>query len=202
MSTFRNPVGPETPNVYWRRRLVVGIGALAVIVIILLIVFAPKGSKTPIADDTKTPSSSDTPAPGATADLKACAANDLTVVATVDKAKYTVEEQPQLGFTITNNGSAACNATVGSDVQVFTVTSGKETIWTSTDCQTAPVALVQAIEPGAQLTGGPVAWDRTRSSKSTCDTERTAVTGAGATYRLAVKVGDIAAKDDVPFILQ
>ena len=57
MSTIRNPVGPQPPNVYWRRRLLLLVGVVAVIVVILLIVFAPKGGS-PSAADTKTPSAS------------------------------------------------------------------------------------------------------------------------------------------------
>ena len=37
MSTFKHPVGPQPSKVYWRRRLLVGLGILAVIVVIVLI---------------------------------------------------------------------------------------------------------------------------------------------------------------------
>ncbi|MFL0711298.1 MAG: hypothetical protein ACJLS2_00255 [Microcella pacifica] len=46
MSTLRNPVGPQPPQVYWRRRLVVGLGILAVIIIIILIVVRPGAGDT------------------------------------------------------------------------------------------------------------------------------------------------------------
>ena len=41
MSTIKHPVGPQSSKVYWRRRLVVGLGLLAVLVIILLIIVRP-----------------------------------------------------------------------------------------------------------------------------------------------------------------
>lgn len=44
MSSFRDPVGPLPPNVYWRRRLVVGIGLLALIVVVLMIIFRPSSA--------------------------------------------------------------------------------------------------------------------------------------------------------------
>ena len=40
MSTIRNPVGPQPPSVYWRRRLVALLALVAVIVVIVLIVSA------------------------------------------------------------------------------------------------------------------------------------------------------------------
>lgn len=191
MSTFRTPVGPESPNVYWRRRLIVGIGALAVIVIILLIVFAPKGSKTPAAVNSSSPPATSAPAStdAATSSAPKCAASDLVVTPTVDKTTYAAGVQPVFGFTIENKGSAACTATAGSDVQEFVVTSGKDTIWSSKDCQSTPVAATTVIKPGAKVSGGPVPWDRTRSSKTTCGATRTPV-AAGA-YHLTVTVNGI-----------
>jgi hypothetical protein len=41
MSTIRNPVGPLPPQIYWRRRIVVGLGVLAVLIIIVLIIVRP-----------------------------------------------------------------------------------------------------------------------------------------------------------------
>jgi len=41
MQSLRQPVGPLPPQVYWRRRLVVGIGLLAVILIVVLILVRP-----------------------------------------------------------------------------------------------------------------------------------------------------------------
>jgi hypothetical protein len=205
MSTFRTPVGPESPNVYWRRRLIVGIGALAVIVIILLIVFAPKGSKTPTGASTTTPpSNSSTPvatsaAGSGSSTAPKCAATDLVVTATVDKPKYTVEEQPQFGFTIENKGKAACTATAGSDVQAFTVTSGKDTVWASTDCQTKPTPATVVIKAGDKVTSGLVAWDRTRSSKTTCSATRTAV--AAGFYHITVTVNGIVSATSPQFQL-
>ncbi len=191
MSTFCNPVGPESPTVYWRRRLVVGIGALAVIVIILLIVFAPKGGKAPVdAHTTNAPANTSTPvATNAGGSAPPCVAADLVVTATVDKAKFTVEEQPQFAFTIENKGKAACTATAGSDVQAFTVTSGKDTVWSSTDCQSGPTPATPVIKPGEKVTGGPVPWDRTRSSKTTCGAARTPV--AAGFYHITVTVNGI-----------
>ena len=200
MSTFRNPVGPESPTVYWRRRLVVGIGALAVIVIILLIVFAPKGSKTPVAEhSSSTPTATAPTATNASGTAPKCAASDLVVTATIDKTKFTVEEQPQFGFTIENKGAAACTATAGSDVQLFSVTSGKDSVWSSADCQKQPTPATTVIKPGEKVTGGPVAWDRTRSSKTTCDATRSPV--PAGFYHITVTVNGIKSAESPQFQL-
>jgi hypothetical protein len=91
----------------------------------------------------------------------------------------------------------------GTDVQVYKITSGADPIWNSTDCQSNPVTTPIVLEPGedkAQSTT-PFPWDRTRSSKTTCDETRTQVAAGGGTYRLAVALGDIQSEGDKPFLL-
>ena len=205
MSTFRNPVGPQPSGVYWRRRLIFGLGLLAVIVAIALIVFLPKGGE-PAAVNTSTPnpsnSASSTPT-DSDEPAAACAQGVLSVVAITDKTSYGEGELPQLSLTVTNNGDAACELSVGSDVQVYAVTSGEEAIWTSTDCQTGAVAATQLIEAGADVSTPAIEWDRTRSSTETCDDEnRDPVIAGGATYRLATTIAGVTSAETRPFILE
>ena len=203
MSTFRNPVGPQPTNVYWRRRLIVGLGIVAVIVIILLIVFSPKGG-TPTAIET-TPAnvpSSSAPPTDDSADAPACDKDDVAVTALTDKKAYAEGELPQISFQIANTGDAACTVNAGSDVQVYTITSGDETIWTSTDCQSDPVAATAVLAAGEKTESQPFEWDRTRSSAKTCDDEDLPkVTAKGATYRVAVAVDGIESAEDRAIIL-
>ena len=103
-------------------------------------------------------------------------------------------------MSITNTGSVACTFQIGADEQVFSIVSGSDPIWTSTDCLTTQASEV-TLEPNTPLSSAPFAWDRTRSDPSTCDTSRPSVIANGATYRLSVKVGDIESADDTPFIL-
>jgi len=68
MSTFKHPVGAQPEKVYWRRRLIVGLGLLAVILVIVLIVVkpgsnTPAGSTTPTSTPTAESSTAATPAP-------------------------------------------------------------------------------------------------------------------------------------------
>jgi len=194
MSTFRNPVGPQPSGVYWRRRLILGLGIIAVIVIILLIVFSPKGgTPTATTTTTKPPAAvTETSAPPTdAADVEACAKEALEVTANSDKTSYGSGDVPQISLTVKNTGDVACSLNVGTDSQVYTITSGDETIWTSTDCQTDPAAAEQTIEAGKELSTQPFEWDRTRSSPDTCGDDREQVTADGASYHLEVQIADV-----------
>jgi len=205
MSTLRHPVGPLPPQVYWRRRLLVGLGVLAVIVIIVLIIVRP-GAGDPADQPTPDPTSTETASPGdppATTEAEACTAGQVVVTPVTDATSYPVDQQPLLSFTLLNTGAAACVLEAGVDVQEFLIVSGDDRIWASTDCQEpgAPAPLV--LEPGVEVDSTPFAWSRTRSTPDDCATadDRPAVVAGGATYRLSVTVGEFASVDDRPFIL-
>ena len=216
MSSLKHPVGPQSSRVYWRRRLVVGLALLAIVVVILLIVFAPRGKSdatAPIATHTATTSTpkpttrpttnpTTVPTTKATASGKACTASAIDVEAITDANSYGPGVQPQLSFSITNTGTKACTFDAGTAKQVFTITSGNEVYWKSTDCQTNPVDTVILLEPGKMLTSNPIAWDRTRSDPSTCsDKQRQAVPAAGASYHLKVQVDGVTSKPTKQFLL-
>jgi hypothetical protein len=205
MSTFRNPVGPQAPKVYWRRRLIVGLGALAVIVIVFLIVFRPgSGATAPKSGATGGKSSSTTtPSPSAPAPAAgaACVPSKLKLVAVTDKTIYGAGEQPQISMSITNTGQADCTMNLGSTQQELIVTSGSEQIWDSKDCQSAPVDAPSILKPNVAITTPPIPWDRTRSAAATCQKSRPPVTAGGASYHLSVKMGNLTSKQTVQFIL-
>jgi hypothetical protein len=205
MSTLRHPVGPLPPQVYWRRRLIVGLGVLAVIVIIVLIIVRP-GAGDPAEQPTPDPTSTETASPGdppASTEVSACAEGQVVVTPVTDATSYPVDQQPLLSFTLLNTGAAACELETGVDVQEFVIVSGDDRIWASTDCQDpgSPVPLV--LEPGVEVESTPFAWSRTRSTPDDCATagDRPSVIAGGATYRLSVTVGEFASVDDRPFIL-
>lgn len=201
MSTIRNPVGPLPPEVYWRRRLVVGLGLLAVIVIIVLIIVRP-GTGEPAAQPTPDPQSSETAEPDAgDGEVAACTADQVEVTPVTDATSYTADQQPLLSLTLLNTGSEPCTISAGSDVQSYVITSGSDRIWASTDCQEPGVPAVRTLEPGEPLSTTPFAWSRTRSTPDDCGSERPPVTAGGATYRLSVSVGEFASAGDRPFIL-
>ena len=145
MSTIKNPVGPQPPSVYWRRRLLLLAVLVAVVIVVVLIIVRPGsgGTKTPTANQSSGQSGSPSPSfsSGTGGNAAACNPSVIALAAMTDAASYAVGVQPQLSMTITNNGANACNLDVGTDAQVYTITSGSDQIWSSTDCQTGKTAL-------------------------------------------------------------
>ena len=202
MSTPKHPVGPQASAVYRRRRLVVGLGLLAVLIVILLMLFKPGGGDGAAAQ--KTPAATDTAsaAPDAGADA-ACDPAVVAVEAITDKDAYDPGEEPELSLSVTNTGSTACVLNAGTSAQVFTITSGADAYWISTDCQTDATDAEITLEPGDVVSSKtPLTWDRTRSSPETCEIiDREAVPAEGASYYLSVSVGGIEVAGPTQFLL-
>lgn len=205
MSTFRNPVGPQPPQVYWRRRLLVGLGALAVLVVILLIIFRPGAEATNNKDDkkaaTETSSTAEPTEEAVQEEGAACNPENIVIEPVTDNTQYASGVQPMISMSIINNGSVACVAEVGTDMQVYEITSGAETYWRSTDCQAEKTPQKVALEPGVKQTTTAIPWDRTRSDPATCTSERPPVPAKGASYHLSVSLGDLKSEKTAQFLL-
>lgn len=196
MSTFRNPVGPQPSNVYWRRRLMVLLGLIAVVVIIVLIVTRPGSAdadKQPAgATETNQPTDAASSAPPVSGEPTACNPSVLQLDAVTDRVEYAAGEMPMISMTLTNNGAVACTINAGTDAQELVIGSGEEQYWSSKDCQTNPVAAPITLEPGVAQSTSPIAWERVRSSADTCEQQdRPEVTAGGASYHLTVRIGEI-----------
>jgi hypothetical protein len=190
MSTIKNPVGPQPPSVYWRRRLLLLLVLVAVVVVVVLIIVRP-GSGTPTSHPSGSNTASNAPSGGASSGSSStpCDPSVITLTPITDAPSYAAGVQPQLSMSIMNSGASACTFDVGTDAQVYLITSGSDQIWSSKDCQTAPAANKQVLQPGKALSTTPFAWDRTRSSTTTCTGNRPQVTAGGASYHLTVQVG-------------
>lgn len=214
MSTIKQPVGRQSSKVYRRRRFVVGLGLLAVLVILFLIIVRPGVSKGDAASP-KTPapdtSASALPADAATArpeaamavDGDACGPSVVQVAAITDATNYAANVLPQLSLSLTNIGTTDCVINAGNAKQIFTVMSGQDIYWTSTDCQTNPVDAEVTLKPGVVMPlASSIAWDRTRSAVDTCQNDaRTVVPAGGASYYLHVTVDGIKAAAPALMIL-
>ncbi len=205
MSTTKPPVGRQSPKVYRRRRILLVVILLAVIVVIVLIVVRPgssNGDQAGAPTGTATaPAQSSTPVPSATAD-SACSSSNVTVGAITDAQTYAAGQLPKLSLSLTNTGSAPCKINAGTAQQVFTITSGTETYWKSTDCQKNATNTEVVLQPGKTVTtGSPITWDRTRSDPATCSANRPQVPAAGASYHLQTSVAGIASTSTQQFIL-
>lgn len=203
MSTFRNPVGPQPSRVYWRRRLVLLLGLVAVIAIVVLIVVQPRGAQTPAPSGTSSPAARPVPNPSGTsaADAAECDPTKVTVEALTDSNGYDAGVNPVLSFVLKSTMTVPCTIQAGSDVQEFRITSGDELIWSSSHCQTDEVAAVAVLMPGVPKQGPNLSWDRTRSSTDTCSTAREPVTAEGASYHLSVTVGEFTSVETRQFLL-
>ncbi|AGW40549.1 hypothetical protein O159_03300 [Leifsonia xyli subsp. cynodontis DSM 46306] len=209
MSTFKNPVGPKPPAVYWRRRLVLFLALVAVVVAIVLIVVrlgsaggepaAPKAKTVPAA----TPTAGATSIPTSSASGRACNPAEVKVDAVTDQSSYAAGQLPQLSIAIANTGGSPCTIDAGTAQQVFTITSGSEVYWKSTDCQTEKVNADVLLQPGKTISSqAPITWDRTRSDPATCQAQRAQVPAGGASYHLETSVAGIVSQTSKQFVLQ
>lgn len=202
------PSGRPSREVYARRRAVV-VGALVLIIfLIMLFAWRPWAGSSVEADPGATPSApATTPSPGTTPSPtrtagSACEPEDIKVTAITDKSTYAAGEKPQLKLSIRNTSAVACALGVGTGAQTFTVSSGGEKYWTSTDCQREPSEQTAQIEPGKEITSAaPIVWDRTRSDPETCEGAREAAPAAGSSYHLTVSIDGIESANTAQFIL-
>jgi hypothetical protein len=219
MSTLKHPVGRQPSKVYWRRRLVVGLGLVAVLVIIFLIIVKPGGSSgDPKSTTGSAASSSAAPANAASAAASdqsgaaatgtgataaACDPKKVRVEAITDAVDYDPGQEPQLSVSITNTGKNACVLNAGTSQQVFTIRSGADVYWTSVDCQTDATDAEVTLKPGKAVSSAtPVTWDRTRSAPDTCGSQtRESAPAGGASYHLSVSVAGIDSASPKQFLL-
>lgn len=131
-----------------------------------------------------------------------CTAASVAVTAVTDATNYAAGVDPQLSLSLANISSADCVINAGTSQQVFTITSGADQIWTSTDCQTGAADLEVLLQAGQSVMGSSLTWDRTRSSPDTCSGGREAVAAGGAAYNLSVSVAGIASGSTTQFLLQ
>lgn len=163
-------------------------------------------SQTPGPDQSAAPTPTDAaPTPGSTQSpaLAACAAKDVKVEALSDQNTYASGQNPQFSIRLTNTSGSDCTMNVGTTTQSFTVTSGTDVYWRSTDCQTAPSDQYVTLTAGQSVTSAtPITWDRTRSSVDTCGAaSRPSAPAGGASYHLAVAIGGVASAQTAQFLL-
>ena len=143
------------------------------------------------------PSAAQTPA------IVACEAADIEVTAATDSDTYAAGVLPKLSISLTNKGAKDCTIDVGSTTQVFTISSGADVWWRSTDCQENPSSMIATLTAGTTVTSkDPVTWDRTRSSVETCAQEnRQRAPGGGASYHVEVSIGGFTSPSSAQILL-
>jgi hypothetical protein len=200
----------QSAAVYRRRRIVLFGGIIVVLaavgVLIWLLIAQPWAGAAVTPAPTASTSTSATPTPEETATEEtpvadptteetagpvSCEAKDVTVEAVTDADSYEAGVLPQLSIRLTNTGVTDCTIDVGSTTQVFTISSGDDVWWRSTDCQENPSSMIATLAAGATVESKtPVVWDRTRSSVESCaDENRPRATAGGASYHVDVQIG-------------
>jgi hypothetical protein len=182
--------------VYWRRRLVVLGGLLAVIAVIVLIIVRPGFGVGGAAPEPEEPLAEETTV------VVACMPSQLELRAQTDQVRYDSGVAPQLWLTVKNVSAVECSVQVGTDVQRYVISSGPDQIWASEDCQTSRVPYELVLAPGEEQSTEALAWDRTRSSPDTCESPtRPVMPGGGASYHLSVFLGDLQSAETRQFLL-
>ena len=183
-----NPVGPEEPSTYWRRRAAVIVGLLVVLWLgwwLLQAAFgssdepsaeapsptpsfgltmsaSPDGEPTQGAVDPSasgSPAATDSASPSPSASAS-CLDSDITVTAATASASTSVGGGMALTLTVTNTGSQACNRDVGAGANELRITSGSVLVWSSDFCNPSDATDLQALAPGTPFTTS-VTWPGT-----------------------------------------
>lgn len=164
---------------------------------------SPTPTSTPTESADAAPEPTTSASPEATPTAKPCVARDIAVEAVSDQDTYEPGQNPQLSITLTNNGATDCTLNVGTSGQAFTIVSGTDVWWRSTDCQTEPSDMVVLLAAGQSVSSAaPLTWDRTRSSVGTCaDADRQSAPGGGASYHLSVEIGGISSTQSKQILL-
>lgn len=206
-----NPVGPERPSTYWKRRALALVALLLLVALIVLGI----GALTDGGDDAATsaspsasPSMSGATTPGATTTsstagatasasntatgaVGACNPADIVVTATTDKDSYPVTGSARVGLTIQSKASTDCSMDVGSQALELVISSGSDRIWSSDDCQGTPTPRTAVVKPGnASQIRSNVTWNLARSTPG-CGSTATPVKVGVGTYNLVARAGDI-----------
>jgi hypothetical protein len=182
MRSLLRPVGHLPASVYWVRRALVLI-VLAVLLVLLLRLFGVGGGEAPVnsaaagsgqqpstgapsvpsAWPITTPTQSGTSEPVKTDTPKdtKCAGTDVWI--SVLPASRMITSGRGLNFAIRISAvRAQCTATIDPSVLSLTITSGKDQIWTSSQCEQAISRATMILAKGKELTSA-VAWDSRRS---------------------------------------
>lgn len=192
VSSVINPVGPEEPSTYWRRRAVVLVGVLVVVVLVWVVLSNVLGgsedgseepgpepsfglSMSPTPEDSATPqespsgeaspsaSASDVAASPSPTGTPACSDGAITVVAATAPSSMPVGGELGLTMTVTNTGSVPCTRDVGAGANEMTISSGSTLAWSSDHCNTSTASGPVVLEPGEEWSTA-LTWSGTTSA--------------------------------------
>lgn len=200
MTGVVHPVGPEEPQVYWRRRLVLG---LAASVTLILIISSFTGGEDPVATAASTSNSPNpetvvsspksTLAPVVVSSAPAvlqptaqptvpvvsqgeCSDADTSIRVVVDRESTVVGEGVHINMIVKNISTKTCKRDVGSGANEVTVISGPALIWSTDHCNPSTDKDLVELAPGQEW-NVKVVWIGKQTAKG-CKVRNMAEPGA------------------------
>ena len=173
MTGVVHPVGPEEPQVYWRRRLVLGLAALVTLIVIVRSVTGgeePVASTVSVAPSTEAVAASAEPSavPSVVASPTVaalqptaqptvpvvgegeCSDADTSVRVVVDRETTAVGEGVHINMIVKNISETTCKRDVGSGANEVTVISGPALIWSTDHCNPNTDKDLVELAPGQE----------------------------------------------------
>ncbi|WP_250572878.1 hypothetical protein [Nonomuraea sediminis] len=146
----------------------------------------PSPTPTPTPTPTK-PRPSPAPAAKPKRPGEPCEPGDLVLNMSGGQDVYAAGAKPTFMITLVNTGSVMCTADVGPQALEMRITSGKDRIWSTSDCVSGNVTDIKQLQRGIPYVRS-VDWDRRRSSTDCSDDRRAALPG---TYVAVVRMGKL-----------
>jgi len=195
-----HPVGPEEPQVYWRRRLMLGLAALVTLIVIIQSI---TGGKEPVpavasgapSSEALVTSSAPSPVPSVvlasptTAVLQPtaqptvpvvadgeCSDADTSIRVEVDRETTAVGEGVHIKMIVKNISNVTCKRDVGSGANEVTVISGPALIWSTDHCNPSTDKDLVELAPGQEWSVN-VVWIGKQTAKG-CKVRNMAEPGA------------------------
>ena len=177
MTGVVHPVGPERPEVYWRRRIIVILGLIVVLSALGKMLFGGSdaqpqavGTPKPTVKSTVKPTAVKTPKATPTAVVApavdptrrsvagTCRDADMKVSVSTAKRVTPVGQGLSVTMKVTNKSNETCTRDLGSGANEVTITSGPALVWSTDHCNPSTASDVQTLAPGKSWSVN-VIWD-------------------------------------------
>ena len=196
MTGVLHPVGPEEPQVYWRRRLIFGLAALLTLFVVIRS-FTRGDNSDPVAASTVPTASAEVASPISTVVAASptptvlqptvqptapavtdgeCSDADTSIRVEVDRETTAVGEGVHIKMIVKNISAVTCKRDVGSGANEVTVISGPALIWSTDHCNPSTDKDLVELAPGQEWSVN-VVWIGKQTAKG-CKVRNMAEPGA------------------------
>ena len=200
MTGVVHPVGPEEPQVYWRRRALLAVAALVTLFVLVrslsggadpvsaaassapsteAVAVSPEPSSEPSAVDASPTTEALQPTAEPTVPTVAegeCSDADTSIRVVVDRKTTTVGEGVHINMIVKNISKETCKRDVGSGANEVTVISGPALIWSTDHCNPNTDKNLVELAPGQEW-NVKVVWIGKQTAKG-CKVRNMAEPGA------------------------